>query len=194
MDVRLTKLLYGSYAGVLIALVGGALAMPSVFLNYPHHGISFWGNYFPAVIPYSIGFTTTATCMLYAAYIMPGQPDHMAVMRRLLAALAFGLVLVLATPEEVGPVFYLAHMLSAIYLYVVAGIGAIWIIIRDGKSRLDRLLFWTLMVGSAMSLLSLSYIHVLGVLALGQILALNGGMLIIVRAALRWAGEVVPKE
>ena len=107
------------------------------------------------------------------------------------AALAFGLVLVLLTPEEVSPALYWLHMMAAIYLYVAAGIGAIWIIMRDGKSRLDRVLFWILMIGSAMSLLSLSYIHILGVLAFGQVLALNAGVLIIIRATLRWAGEKV---
>lgn len=191
MDTRLARLLYGSYAGILIVLIGGALSMPSVFLEYPHNGISFWGNYFPAIIPYSIGFTITAACLLYASYILPGVPAELAVMRRLLAALAFGLVLVLLTPEEVSPAIYWAHMAAAIYLYVVAGIGAIWIMLRDGRSRLDRMLFWMLAAGSMMSLLSLSYIHVLGVLALGQVLALNAGVLIIVRATLRWAGQVI---
>lgn len=190
MDVRLTRLLYGSYAGILITLVGGALAMPGVFLDYPHNGISLWGNYFPAIIPYSIGFTVTATCMLYAAYILPGAPEQLAVMRRLLVAVAAGLVLLLLTPEEVSTVLYWAHMFAAVYLFVIAGLGAIWIRAQgDGWSGLDRLLFWTLMAGSAMSFLSVSVVSVLGVLALGQVLALNAGVLLIVRATLRWTGR-----
>lgn len=191
MDIRLTKLLYGSYTGVLIALVGGALAMPSVFFGYPNHGISFWGSYFPAVVPYSIGFTITAACLFYAAYILSGYPEHLAVMRRLLVAIALGLVFVLMTPAQTNTVFYWVHTLAAMYLYTVTGVGAIWIMLRDGRSRLDRLLFWTLITGSVLSLLSVSFVHVLGVLALGQVLALNAGMLIVVRTTLRWAGQAI---
>lgn len=108
-------------------------------------------------------------------------------MRRLLAALAFGFVFVLLTPAGVNPVFYWMHTVAALYMFVVAGLGAVWIMVRDdAKSRMDRLLFGVLLLGLVMSLMSAPYVHVLSLLAVGQVLALNAGALIVVRAALRW--------
>ncbi len=188
MDKRLTRILYGSYAGIVVALIGGAVTMPSIFTARPQRGISLWGSYFPAVVPYSIGFTIAAVCMLYAAYVLPNYSEQLVAMRRLLIALAFGFAFVLLTPAGVNSVFYWVHAVAALYMFVVAGLGAIWIMLRDDeKSGVDRALFWILIVGSVASLLSAPFVHVLSVLAIGQVLALNAGALIVVRAALRWS-------
>ena len=86
------------------------MLMPELFLAYPHRGISFWGNYFPAVVPYSLGLLISIVCLLWAAYIMPDYPERISVMRRLLFAIAFGLAEVLLTPEQASTVFLLgAH-------------------------------------------------------------------------------------
>lgn len=191
MDARLIRLLLGSYAGIVITIVGGALVMPQLFIDYPHRGISFWGNYFPAVIPYSAGLLTSVICMTYAAYILPDYPERLGIMRRLLLALAFGLAVILLTPEQANMIFYWAHTLAAVYLFVVAGIGSAWIMLHAGKTAFDWLLFWALAAGSILSLLSASYVRVMGVLALGQVLALTASSLIVIRAALRWSAQEV---
>lgn len=191
MDMRLTRLLVGSYLGIVITLVGGTMLMPQLFMNYPHRGISFWGNYWPAVIPYSAGLLTSAICMACAAYVLPDYPERLGMMRRLLLALALGLAVILLTPEQANTVTYWAHTLGAIYLFTVAGIGAAWIMLHAGKTALDWMLFWMLVTGSMLSLLSASYVRVLGLLAFGQVLALISSSLLITRAALRWSVQEV---
>src|SRR5688572_14866576 len=114
VGTRLTKLLFGAYLGVIIAVLGGTMLMPELFLAYPHRGISFWGNYFPAVVPYSVGFLISIICLLGAAYIMPDYPERLSVLRRFLFALAFGMAAILMTPEQASIVFYWAHTLAAV--------------------------------------------------------------------------------
>lgn len=191
MDERVTKLLLGSYVGIVIALVGGTLVMPQLFLSYPHRGISFWGNYFPAAVPYALGLLISAVCLTLAANFMSDYPERLGILRRLLLAIALGFAVVLLTPEQANIMFYWAHTLAAVYLFIVAAIGAIWIMLHAGKTTFDWLLFWMLVVGSVVSLLSASYVRVLGGLAFGQVLALNAGALIVIRAALRWTAQEV---
>ena len=167
------------------------MLMPELFLAYPHRGISFWGNYFPAVVPYSLGLLISIVCLLWAAYIMPDYPERISVMRRLLFAIAFGLAAVLLTPEQASTVFYWAHTLAAVYLFILVAIGTGWIMLHAGKTVFDWTLFWVMVIGISMSLLSASYVRVLGVLALGQVLALTAGSLVVVRAALRWSAQEV---
>jgi hypothetical protein len=190
-DIRLTWLLFGSYAGIVIVLLGGIVTMPELFFGFPHRGISFWGNYFPAVIPYTVGLLTSVVCLCLAAYIIPDYADRLSMMRRLLVAIALGLMLILLTPDQMNQVFYWGHTFAAIYLFVVAGVGSIWVMLHDGRTHADWLLFWLLTLGSVLSLFSASYVRLLGVLALGQVLALNAGALIIIRAALRWSTQEV---
>lgn len=112
-------------------------------------------------------------------------------MRRMMLALALGLAVVVFTPEQANLAFYWAHTLGAVYLFFVAGAGTIWIMMHAGNTLLDRALFWMMVTGSILSLLSASYVRFLGVLALGQVLALNASALLIIRAALRWSAQEV---
>jgi hypothetical protein len=191
MDGKLQRLLLGSYAGIVVALVGGLLTMPEVFYSFPHRGISFWGNYFPAVVPYSLGLFVSAICLALATYYMPEYPERMSVLRRLMLAIVIGMAVILLTPEQANIFLYWAHTLGAIYLFAVAGMGSAWIMLHAGKSVIDWTLFWMLITGVVFSLLSASYIRILGVLALGQVLAINAAALIIIRAALRWSAQEV---
>ncbi len=190
-DKRLSPLLFGAYLGVVIAVVGGAAVMPQLFFGYPHRGISFWGNYFPALIPYSAGLLISAITLAYAAFIMPGYPERLGILRLLMWSISAGLVLVLLTPEQANALFYWLHTLAAVYLFLVAGIGSVWIMLHGGKTLVDWAFFGLVVLGSLMSLFSASYVRMMGVLALGQVLALNGAMLIVVRAALRWSVQEV---
>lgn len=165
--------------------------MPELFFGHPHRGISFWGNYFPALVPYAAGLLLSAVTLAYAAYIIPDYPERMSVLRRLMWAISSGLALVLLTPEQAHALFYWAHTLAAVYLFLVAGWSSIWIMLHGGKTVVDWLLFWLVVLGSLMSLFSASYVRMMGVLALGQVLVLNGAMLIVVRAALRWSAQEV---
>ncbi|HEY5805833.1 MAG TPA: hypothetical protein VIS56_00420 [Candidatus Saccharimonadales bacterium] len=175
--------------GMVLAILGGAIAMPELLFHYPNMGISLWGNYFPASVPFVAGFATSAACLVGAAYFVPIYPGRLNIMRRLLLLIALGLVLILITPYQTNALFYWAHTFAAIYLYLVAGGGAAWAMLHAGKARLDWLLFDTLILGVILSALSTSYARILGLLALGQILALTGAALIIIRAARRWVAQ-----
>lgn len=187
MGTLLARLLFGSYFGVLVAVCGGAVIMPELFFSHPHRGISFWGNYFPALVPYAAGLLFSVVCLTIAASVLPEYPPRLGVLKRLFVALAAGLVMVLLTPEQASMVFFWAHIFAAVYLFVVAGLGSAWIMLQDGKTVLDWLLFWALAFGLALSLLSASYVGVLGLMAFGQVLALNAAALIIIRATIRWS-------
>lgn len=191
METQIARLLFGSYLGILIAVIGSGLLMPELFVEFPHRGLSFWGNYFPALIPYMVGFTVSIACLLLAARAMPDYPERMGVMRRIFLALAFGMTVILLTPEQAGVVFYWAHTLAAVYLFLVAGLGIGWTMLHAGKTSLDWFLFIVFVAGVIVSILSASYIRVLGLLPFGQVLALTSGMLVIFRAALRWSVQEV---
>lgn len=189
MDVRVNLLLVGSYVGANIAAIGGFLLMPELFFNYPHRGLSFYGNYMPTVIPFAVGILISIICMVAAALSMPTGRGRLGIMRRLLLALAFGLLIVLVTPEQKSLAFYWAHTLAAVYVFMAGGIGSLWIMTHAGRTKFDWFLLSLAMAGCAITLLSASYMRVFGVLALGQVLALNGGLLLIARAASRWFAE-----
>lgn len=191
MGGKVNHLLLGSYLGLSVAVVGGMLLMPELFTGFPHRGISFWGNYFPAFIPYATGLLITIVCLFMAGRAMPDYPERLGVLRRLLWAISLGLAVILLTPEQANVVFYWAHTLAAVYLFAVAGLGVAWIMLHAGKTPVDWFLFAALVMGTVISLLSASYIRVLGLLALGQVLALGGGALVIIRAALRWSVQEV---
>lgn len=172
-----------------MAVVGGFILMPELFFDYPNRGLSHYGNYWPTLVPFAIGFSFSIACLVLAAYFLPDQPRRLGIMRRLLLAMAFGLAVILLTPDQANLVFYWSHTFAAIYLFVVAGGGAIWVMMYAGRTQLDWFLLAALVFGSILSLLSASYVRVLGVLALGQVLALSGGPLIIIRGAMRWVGQ-----
>lgn len=177
--------------GITITVAGGFVVMPELFFEYPHQGISLWGNYFPSVIPYTLGLLLSAFSFAYAAYVLPEYPERNGMMRRFLAAIALGLVVILLTPKEANMIVYWAHTFAAVYLFAVAIAGSSWIMLHGGRTPLDWMLFWLLIVGCTLSLFSVSYIGVLGALALGQVLALNAASLIIIRAVLRWSTQEV---
>ena len=191
VDTRVTKLLFGSYVGIVIAVLGGTLIMPELFISFPHRGISFWGNYFPAAIPYALGLLTSAICLAWAAYLMSDYPERLGVIRRLLLAEALGIAVILLTPEQANMIFYWAHTLAAVYLFVLTWLGTAWIMLHAGKTVFDWALFWMLALGTILSLFSASYVRILGVLAFGQVLALTAGSLIVIRAVLRWSAQEV---
>jgi hypothetical protein len=170
-------------------IAGGFVLYPGLFFEHPHRGLSFYGNYFPTVIPFAAGLATSVACMSFAAYFMPKAPGRIARLRYLLLAIAACLAGLLLTPEQASPFFYWAHALATIFLFVVAGGTALWILTHEGANRLDRMLLWVLIAGTALSLLSTVYVGVLGLLSFGQVLAMNAATLIIVRGSMRWLSE-----
>jgi hypothetical protein len=194
MKVRVVRLLIVSYMGLVVSIAGGFMLYPDLFFDYPHRGLSYYGNYFPTVVPYALGLMVSIVGFLLAAYFMPRAPRRVARLRYLLIAIAGGLVGVLLTPEQANPLFYWAHMYATITLFAIAGGTALWIMTYGGVRWIDRLLFGIMLAGGGLSLLSAPYIGVLGFLPLGQVLAVNSATLIIIRGCSRWLPDGPPER
>jgi hypothetical protein len=171
---------------LLLTIAGGFILYPDLFFDHPHRGLSYYGNYFPTIVPYATGLIISISSLLFAAYFLPTKPTQFAVLRFLFVAIAIGLASILATPEQAGVLFYWAHAFATVSLFIIAGGTALWMLLRHKMQFFDWLLLSLLLVGSAMSLLSAPYVAVLGVLPLGQVLALNGATVLIVRVTSAW--------
>jgi hypothetical protein len=171
---------------LLLTIAGGFTLYPDLFFDHPHRGLSYYGNYFPTVVPYAAGLIASISCLLFAAYFLPTKPPQFATLRFLFAAIAIGLAGILATPEQAGVLFYWAHAFATVSLFVTAGGTALWMLLRHKMQIIDWLLLGLLLAGSALSLLSAPYVAMLGVLSLGQVLALNGATVLIVRVTSAW--------
>lgn len=186
MTKPLARLLFGSYLGFVIAVVGSAMLMPGAVFAHPHRGISFWGSHFPSVIPYVAGLTVSVICLTRAARQIADYPERLHAMRRLLFALAGGIVLLLLTPAQASRSFYWGHTLAAISLFTVTGLGAAWVMFYSDRTMLDWLLCVLFATGTLASLFAAYYVTVPGLLAVGQIVAINSSSFLFIRACLRW--------
>jgi hypothetical protein len=184
--VGIKRLLLGMYAGVLVAYFGGFILMPEIFFRRSHQGISYYGNYFPAFIPYMIGLVAAVGCLVFASYFMPNHPKRLGVIKNILLIIAVCISGILLTPEELTPFFFYTHLYIAVALFAVAGFTALWVFMQPGRQLLDWFLLVMMVVGIIMSGLSASFIDVLGVLPWGQLLAMNGALLLIMRGTFRW--------
>jgi hypothetical protein len=189
MHTRTRRLLLGSFIGLGITVLGGLLIQPELFFGMPHRGISYYGNHFPAVIPYALGYLILVAALLLAAHSIEAHSRRMSIIRMLLIAIAATTTLLLVTPEEANKVFYWSHALVTIVHFIVGGGTAIWIMTHPNKARADWLLLGLMVLGVVICLLSAPYVGVLGFLAIGQVLALLGATAVIVRGTIRWLHE-----
>lgn len=189
MHTRVLRLLIGCYIGIIITIAGSFVLYPGLFFDHPHRGLSFYGNYFPTIIPYALGLITSVACLLFAAYCMPQKSQRLVRLRYLLLGVAAGLAGLLVTPEQANQYVFWAHALATIFLFVAGGGTALWVLAQGGTNWLDQVLLTMLLVGSALSVLSSAYIAVLGFLSLGQVLAMNATIIIIIRGYARWTAK-----
>lgn len=193
MHARIRRLLLGSFIGVGITVLGGFLLQPELFFNLPHRGISYYGNHFPAVIPYALGYITLVITLLLAAHSIEARSRRMEIIRMLLIAIATTTALLLMTPEEAGKVFYWSHAVITIVHFIVGGGTAIWIMTHPNKAKADWLLFGLMLLGVLLCTLSAPHVGVLGLLAVGQVFALLGAAAVIARGTIRWLQEELEK-
>ena len=186
---QIKHLLVGSYAGIFITVVGGFILQPAPFLHYSHSGLSFYGNYFPTAIPFVLGLFISAVCLAMAALSLPDGQGRLGTMRRLLLALSGGFVVIVLTPVQANVLLYWAHTFAAIYLFAAGAAGALWAMSYAGRTVADWFFFGIFVLGFLLSFLSASFVHLLGFLALGQVLALNGGALVLFRVMMRWTAH-----
>ena len=186
---QIKHLLAGSYAGILITVFGGFILQPAPLLHYSHQGLSFYGNYFPTAIPFILGLIISAACLVMAALSLPDGQGRLGTMRRLLLALSGGLAVIILTPVQANVLLYWAHTFAAVYLFAVGAAGALWAMSYAGRTVADWFFFGMFAFGFLLSFLSASFVHVLGFLALGQVLAMNGAAFVLFRVMLRWTAR-----
>lgn len=92
-----------------------------------NHGFSVYGGSWHTIVPWTVGFVAAAVLMLQAAATLDGDDPALARCIRVNVYLLLG---VLLTPDTIDQVFYVAHIVASVLLFLYqAGFG-LWLVLR----------------------------------------------------------------
>ena len=92
-----------------------------------NHGFSVYGGSWHTIVPWTIGFVAAAVLMLRAAALLDADDHVLARCIRVNVVLLLG---VLLTPDTVDQLFYVAHIVASVLLFLFqAGFG-LWLVLR----------------------------------------------------------------
>ncbi len=149
--------------------------LPSVLRN--NGGASNFGDSFPTIIPYSVGFLLSAAFLAKAASML-SRMVRVKKTAPLMVILATMEMLVLATTfdRKFNQVYYLIHDYLGVALFVYEFGLSIWIV-AETRSRLTGLFLAVEATGSLLGLLSL--LKLVPLLFAGQIIGAIGFALVL---------------
>jgi hypothetical protein len=104
---------------VCFAVDGGGLSH--------NHGFSVYGGKLTTIIPWAVGFLTAAFFILRAASLLDAGDRALAQGLRVTVALLFG---VLFTPDTIDQVFYDAHIVASVLLFLFEAVVGLWLVRR----------------------------------------------------------------
>jgi hypothetical protein len=148
-----------------------------------NHGLSVYGGRPSTFVPWAIGFVVSAAFIARAAALLDAHGEdvdrQLANALRLLVAL---LVALLATPDTIDQVFYVAHIVASVALFSFqAGFG-LWLVLRRAPTRIAAWLYGAQIFGGCVA--GLSEAQWLGLLSPGIVLfQLAFGALLVVATA-----------
>ena len=148
------RYLWFSQASLIICLVICYLMLPSVMDN--NGGASNFGDGFPTVIPYTLGFALSALLLWAAASKLSEMEQKLRKTPALVATIGVLDLLVLLTTfdRKVNHLYYLVHDYLGVTLFAYEFALSVWIVYRT-KSFATALFLLVGSIGSLIGLLSL---------------------------------------
>ena len=138
---------------VCFAVTGGGLSH--------NHGFSVYGGAWETIVPWTVGFVAAAVLILRAAALLEGSDRVFAWGLRLVVLFGMG---ILFTPDTIDQLFYDAHIVASVLLFLFqAGLG-LWIVVRAHAGLLTRV--YVLQIAGGV-VAGLSQAQWIGLLSLG---------------------------
>jgi hypothetical protein len=119
----LAQLAFWSCVLLCLAVTGGGLGH--------NHGFSVYGGKWTTILPWAVGIAAAAVLIWRAADALAKDDPQLARCLRINVVL---LVFILLTPDSIGQVFYVAHILASIALFLFQAVVGLWLVARARSS------------------------------------------------------------
>ena len=141
---------------VCLAVAGGGLSH--------NHGFSIYGGRASTIVPWTVGFLAAAALILRAATLLDAFDPPLA---RALRANVLLLLFVLLTPDTIDQLFFVAHIVASIALFLFQAFVGLWLVRRTGSRAVPQLYVIQIAGGIVAGLSQLQWIGLLspGILA-----------------------------
>jgi hypothetical protein len=164
------------HAAVLDLLKGqliffGLVAICSLLLFNPTleiKGISYFSTSKVTLVPYLLGFVAAAWYGYKAALSLPEMPGRVWI-RRAILAVSVGLLGVALTPYALATWIFAIHVTFAVMLFLAELALNAWLAFIAVKNIFNWVLYVLEFAGAIASALSLSFIHIINFMFLGQV-------------------------
>jgi hypothetical protein len=92
-----------------------------------NHGFSVYGGRLSTIVPWAVGFLAASALFLRAATVLADSDPPLARCLRVNVAL---LLLVLFTPDTIGQLFNVAHIVASVTLFLFQAAVGLWLVRR----------------------------------------------------------------
>jgi hypothetical protein len=96
-----------------------------------NHGFSVYGGRWTTILPWAIGIAAAAALVWRAADALSGEDPPLARCLRVNVVL---LVFILLTPDSIDQLFYAAHIVASVALFLFQAIVGLWLVARTHSS------------------------------------------------------------
>ena len=115
----LAQLAFWTCVVLCFAVTGGGLS--------DNHGFSVYGGRWTTILPWTVGISAAAVLIWRAADAVSGDDQTLASCLRINVVL---LVFILLTPDSINQLFYVAHIVASIGLFLFQAIVGLWLVLR----------------------------------------------------------------
>jgi len=120
----LAQLAFWSCVLLCFAVTGGGLGH--------NHGFSVYGGRWTTVLPWAVGIAAAAVLIWRAADLLAADDDP--ALARCLRVNVVLLVFILLTPDSIDQLFYVAHIVASVALFLFQAIAGLWLVVRTRSS------------------------------------------------------------
>ena len=101
-----------------------------------NHGFSVYGGRWSTIVPWAVGFVAASALFLRAAALLDDADPPLGRCLRVNVAL---LLFVLFTPDTIGRLFNVAHIVASIALFLFQAVVGLWLVQRTGSRAVLQL-------------------------------------------------------
>ena len=117
----LAQLAFWACVGLCLAVTGGRLSH--------NHGFSVYGGRWTTILPWAVGISAAAALVWRAADDALSDEEDQALARCLQINVVL-VVLILLTPDSIDQLFYVAHIVASVALFLFQAIVGLWLVLR----------------------------------------------------------------
>jgi hypothetical protein len=124
----LAQLAFWACVGLCLAVTGGRLSH--------NHGFSIYGGRWTTILPWAVGISAAAGLVWRAADAVSHEDQALARCLRINVVL---LVFILLTPDSIDQLFYVAHIVASVALFLFQAIIGLWLVLRTRSAAVLQL-------------------------------------------------------